>query len=215
MNHCSSINNSESCLKNACDQLEKFNETNVDEEIDHTFIQFIIEQLHLCQKNIHSRKYSHDMMALSVLWHMTSPVLYRTLSSFFILPTVRRIRQLCSGINVSPGDIDISYLNTILHSFGPQDKIVNLMIDEIYTAQRIEFFNGVMNGVTNEGEVAKTVLSFMIKSLNGKFSEVVCLIPINHLKVDTLYNYFMEIMHQLKDFVLVQSVSVDNYSINR
>ena len=45
---------------------------------------FIIEQLRLSFKSKHARVYSSDLMVTSILWHMTSPSLYRLLSDFLL-----------------------------------------------------------------------------------------------------------------------------------
>ena len=55
------------------------------------------------------------------------------------------------------------------------------MIDEIYTAARIEYHQGEFTGFTDDGKVAKTVLAFMIESITSKFRDVVKLIPVDGL----------------------------------
>ena len=57
------------------------------------------------------------------------------------------------------------------------------MIDEVYTAQRIEYRNGCFAGLTHDGAAAKTVLAFMVQSACSKYTDVVRLVPVN--KLDT------------------------------
>ena len=54
------------------------------------------------------------------------------------------------------------------------------MIDEIYTAQRVEYSNGSFVGLTEEGIPSKTVLTFIIQSVE----DVVCLQPVYQLDTE-------------------------------
>jgi len=67
-----------------------------------------------------------------------------------------------------------------------KERIVTLIIDEVYTAPRIEYCSGVFIGLTEEGQPATTVLAFMIQSTCGKYKDIVCLIPINRLDSNLL-----------------------------
>ena len=48
------------------------------------------------------------------------------------------------------------------------------MINEIYIARRIEYSGGKIIGLAGN-EAAATVLVFIIRSLAGKYSDVVCM----------------------------------------
>lgn len=89
------------------------------------------------------------------------------------------------------------------------------MIDEVYTAQRMEFNNGKFIGMTEDGEPAKTVLTFMIQSTCSKYKDVVCLVPVLRLNTATLLKCFYSVMAALNNLFLVIAVSVDNHVTNR
>ena len=88
------------------------------------------------------------------------------------------------------------------------------MLDEVYTAQRVEYTNGSFIGVT-EGASAKTVLIFMLQSVKGKYKDVVCLIPIHKLSTALLWKWFDLLMSVLNDLFLIVAVSADNHVCNR
>jgi len=52
---------------------------------------------------------------------------------------------------------------------------VVLIIDEIYIAKRVEYFGGEVQGLTSDGEVASTLLCFMVKSLASKYRDLVAI----------------------------------------
>ena len=64
-----------------------------------------------------------------------------------------------------------------------------LLIDEIFSTQRVEYFKGKLYGVQDgSGQVCKTFLSFMIKSVLRKYNDLVSLVPIRNLESATLRN---------------------------
>ena len=69
-----------------------------------------------------------------------------------------------------------------------------LLLDEVYTAQRVEYSNDSFVGLTEDGVPAKTVLAFMVQSICGKYRDVVCLIPINKLNTNTLSHWFNRVL---------------------
>ena len=58
-------------------------------------------------------------------------------------------------------------------SLSDREKVVNLILDEVYSANRVEYSNGTFYGYENQ-TVTKTLLGFMIKSVGGKFMDMVC-----------------------------------------
>ena len=89
------------------------------------------------------------------------------------------------------------------------------MIDEIYTASRVEYSNGSFIGLTEEGVPAKTVLAFMVQSMRSNYKDVVCLVPVNKLDTAILRRWFDTVMTAIDELMLVLAVSVDNHVCNR
>ena len=180
-------------------------------------IAFIAEQLDLCLRSKGGRRYQTASIIRSYLWHIYSPTLYRQLREVFILPSPNRLKQLSSTCLSSATAIDHHYLTARTMNLLDRDKVVNLSIDEIYTAKRVEYCSGTgsLIGLADDNEPAKTVLAFMVKSLSSHYQDVVKLIPLNRLTAEKLLEYFTCIMTALSSHLFVVSVSVDNHSVNR
>ena len=89
------------------------------------------------------------------------------------------------------------------------------MIVEVYTAQRIECNNGSFVGLTESGDPAKTVLTFMVQSTCSKYKDVVCLVPVKRLDTNLLRRWFDKIMQALNEFFFVVAICTDNHVCNR
>ena len=118
-------------------------------------------------------------------------------------------------MSVKASSLDLSYLTARTKDLPEECHIMVLMIDEDYTAQRIEYSNGYFVGLTEEGKRAKTVLTFMIQSVSRKYKNVVCLLPVNQLDTGFLKKWFDKVMVALNDLFFVVAVSVDNHVCNR
>jgi hypothetical protein len=76
-------------------------------------------------------------------------------------------------VNSSTGLDNTSYLKLRASKLNAIEANVLLIIDEIYVAKRVEYCAGEVQGLTGDGAVASTLLAFMVKSLVGKYKDVV------------------------------------------
>ena len=97
----------------------------------------------------------------------------------------------------------------------PLEEKVVLTIDEVYTAQRVEYSNSAFVGLTEDGLPAKTVLTFMVQSIAGKYKDVVCLVPVNKLDTALLRSWFDKVLNALNDIFFIVVVCTDNHVCNR
>ena len=100
-------------------------------------------------------------------------------------------------------------------SLSAQEKLVVLLLDEVYTAQRVEYSDGSFVGLTEDDVPTKTVLAFMIQPRCGKYRDAICLIPANKLDTDTLSHWFNRVLRAISAFYKVLVVCADNHVCNR
>ena len=115
-------------------------------------VRFVTEQLKLMLVEKSGQRFSLDLLTAAFLWKHSSTSLFKKLGKFFISPSIRRLQQLSCDYSVEKSTIDLQYLKQRTADFSENEKTVTLLIDEVYTAQRVEYHNGAFIGITNEGE---------------------------------------------------------------
>ena len=87
-------------VKMAVNALERYLDTATkirDKNNSFGLIQFLLEQLKLIHIDKGALRYSSDLLTVAFLWKLTSTSLYKKLSNFFVLPSIRRLQQLSCG----------------------------------------------------------------------------------------------------------------------
>ncbi len=181
---------------------------------------FLSEQLLLAITPKHARKYSADLLAAAMMWKTTSISLYRQLirEDCLNIPSIGHLTRLSKALTTGAGlsKSSISYLKARCEKLNEREKIVVLMLDEIYCAERAEYAGGRFFGGGNSSDMCKTVLSFMVKSIGGKYSDMVALFPIRNLDSTKISELFNAGMCSLVDIgYQVWAISVDNAAPNR
>ena len=88
------------------------------------------------------------------------------------------------------------YLKARFSKLNEREKVVNLIIDEVYSSKRVEYSGGTFYGYENQN-VTKTLLCFMIKSVGGKYMDMVCMSPIDRLDSDVLHGMWLNVLEKL------------------
>ena len=84
----------------------------------------------------------------------------------------------------------------------------------MYTAQRIDYSGGQLFGQETESPT-RTLLSFMISSAAGNYSDLVCFVPVVTLNFDILMTHFKKVLEGLgKIGFLTLAVISDNHKVN-
>ncbi len=181
---------------------------------------FLREQMILAITPVRSRRFSNDLLAAATMWKVTSPSLYKQLvkENILTLPSYNHLQSLGKDLNVGTGvsSSTVTYLKARSEKLSERERLVVLLIDEIYSAQRVEYAGGKIFGLDAEGRTSKTLLSFMIKAAAGQYCDVVALHPIVNLDSTLMKKKFEEVMEAVSaaNFEVV-AISVDNASPNR
>ena len=185
---------------------------------EHRKMSFILEQLQLSSKSKYKRHYSPQLTVFSYIVHATSSAAYEVLlqQNVLCLPSVNTLSKVTRQVNSSSGLDNTAYLNLRISKLNAFQRNVVLIIDEIYIAKRVEYSGGEVQGLTADGSVASTLLCFMVKSLVGKFKDVVSVYPMTGLTAAKQYDCYTEVMAVVRKVGLnVIAISVDNASTNR
>ena len=103
------------------------------------------------------------------------------------------LRRLHSAIGPNLGLVEstIAYLIARKSKLDQKDLLINVVMDEVHCLQSRDVFNGAFYGFDFEsGESAKTLFTVMIRSIAGRYRDVVCMSPIhkiNHEKIRTIW----------------------------
>ena len=181
-------------------------------------INFIKEQLFLVLKKPQGRRYSKELLAMACMWENVSHALYKQiqLDDVITLPTAKHVRRLTSALTV---DFDLSentvaYLKLRMKKLLKKDLSINLILDEIYSLQSVLYANGSFFG--NEGNlITKTLLCIMIKSVAGKYRDIVSMTPITNISSEKIYETWMKVVKKLTELKFdVVCTTGDNHKSN-
>ena len=109
---------------------------------------FAAEQLRLAIKQANTRRYSSRLLNIVIVWDRVSPMLYQMIqgSPFLCMPHARTLRRLTSALKV-PSGLDStakSYLSMRIAKLEPRDRLINISMDEVYTAKGVELAGGMV-----------------------------------------------------------------------
>ena len=91
-----------------------------------------------------------------------------------------------------------------------------MLIGEVYTSAKVEYYNGEFVGYAEDGTIAKTLLVFMIRSLHGNYKDVVKMIPVPKLNAEFLFDCTNNMLQKLGTLGLtVLALGADNHAVNR
>ncbi|GFY32569.1 transposable element P transposase [Trichonephila clavipes] len=136
-----------------------------------------------------------------------------------ILPSVRQLQRVASGLNVTPGLSTLAnenYLRGRCKELKDHEKQVVLQIDEIFIKSAITYKCNTFIGLTKKGEAATTIQCFLYSSLLSKNKEIVSLNPVKNMNAEDLHSMTLEILSLTEKvgFSVVCIVS-DNNRVNR
>ena len=106
------------------------------------------------------------------------------------------------------------YLQMRVKKLSPREKLVNLTMDEVYTARAVELAGGCVFGDGKEG-VTNTIFCVHISSVAGKYEDLVALTPVTRITTQDIREIFFEVLRNLTDLgFTVVSVTTDAHRTN-
>ena len=201
----------------AANLLDRAAEADGGEEL--TICQFVAEQLRLASIPANRRRYSQALMSLAVVWDRTSPKLYEDLyhSSVLLLPHKKTLRRLTSALRVKEGlDIGtIKYLQMRIAKLNKRERLVNLAMDEVYTARAVELAGGRLYGEGQDG-VTSTIFCTLISSVAGSYEDIISMSPVTSITTADVRNIFFAVLKTLTEVgYIVVSCTTDGHRTNQ
>ena len=209
-----SIDMAINCLNTAIDNLD----SQGDQQDKTRKISFMVEQLQLLTKSKFGCQYSPQLTIFAYMFYASSSAAYNVVreENVMCLPSVNTLRKVTRRLNTSDGLDNKSYLKLRASKLNQFQRHVLLMIDEIYIAKRVEYSRGAIQGLTPDGSVATILLCFMVKSIAGKYKDIVAIYPMSKLTAAKQHDCYKEVVALLQDVSLnLVGISVDNASTNR
>ena len=158
---------------------------------------FLCEQLRLVEKKPKARRYSQELLGMACMWRSISAALYKQIQrdDVFTLPDEKYIKRLSSAVTV---DYDLSdatkaYLQTRKERLSKKDLSINVIIDEVYVEKSMQYVNGKFYGNEN-GDLTKTLLCVMIKSVAGDYEDVITMSPISEISATKIYTVWKNVV---------------------
>lgn len=206
-------------IRYAVSLLEDYLQNMEEDEINARKLSFITEQLSLILKKPQNRRYSKNMILTAIILQSHSTACYESLlkADILTLPSVSSIRRICHGFQTETSQQMKSYLMSRRKNLNEFESTVVLIFDEMYVFETIDYSSNAFYGLaTNKNAPASTILTFMVKSLAGKYCDVVGMFPIHGFNVEILNDVFRKVMQLVLEvgFDCVCCVS-DNHPINR
>ena len=115
------------------------------------------------------------------MWLKLSTATYKQILSdgVLTLPSIRHLQRLSNAftVDLSFSPTTVAYLKARYQKLSERERITALVIDEVYSAKRVEYTGGNFYGNEND-KVTKTLLCIMIRSLGAKYNDMIAMHPI-------------------------------------
>ena len=189
---------------------------------DNKKISFIIEQLSLVFKKPTRRRYSQPFLAWAALIERISPACYEQMfkDAYMTLPTADYLRRITSAIDMdimALTESALAYLRARFSKLSEKDRLVTLLkanlLDEVYTQMSCGYVRGNFFGEEN-GEATKTLLTVMIKSIAGKYRDIVSMTPVTCMSVELIEKVWKNVIEQVSKIgfdIAVTMTGVKNF----
>jgi hypothetical protein len=119
-----------------------------------------------------------------------------------ILPHMSYLKKISSNSAVGRSGINeahMRYLSEKINLLKGEEKLVNILFDEIYVKSEVTYKNGKLEGMsaTDVTQPTTTILAVMYTSVLSKNKDVVGLFPVQNLTADYLSELIQKIIKDM------------------
>ena len=161
--------------------------------LDSLTYQFLIDQFNLLLSKKHGRRYHKHVLIFAAELLNISPAAYRMVkrSEIIILPDEQMIRGLLTK----------SLSDDNLEKLKPEQKLVNILFDEVKLKQAIRFIGGHIRGhaFDKNNVLATSALVFELICHHGGPRYILKIVPVAAIKAEQLKDLLMEVYFLVKD----------------
>lgn len=164
-------------------------------------LQFLEEQIRLL--TLKQLRYSANLIVWCAKFFYSFPSAYIMIREckVLILPHPSYLKKLSAALTVSSSpDSHIAYLRKKNSLLNKQEKVVNVLLDEIYISPAMDYKGGHLVGSAENCarvESATTIQTFMIVSPFAHNKDVVALFPVRNINAEKLYSYTKDVLQIL------------------
>ena len=115
---------------------------------------------------------------------------------FMTLPNPEHLRRLSSAINIDTLKLStstIAYLKARFRKLKDHDRLVCILMDEVYSQTMAQFVNGRIYGAEN-GSFTKTLLSVMVKSITSKYRDIIVMTPLVNINASIIFKIWDQVL---------------------
>ena len=95
----------------------------------------------------------------------------------------------------------------------PRERLVNMAMDEVYTAQAVELAGGRVYGDSRDG-VTSTIFCTHISSVAGRYEDLVTMSPVPHITTKDIKSIFLRVLKSLTGVgFIVVSVTTETVAV--
>ena len=178
---------------------------------------YLAEQLQLTIQSPSQQRFSSIAIVAAYTLNIKFPAAYEHIrNNMLILPSSRYLRQLSGNLSADVLEETNAYLKTKLKYLKPQERYINLLLDEIHIKPGVIYKNSKLTGTNDDGDIATSIHCFMITSLLSNNKDVVALVPATKITAEQLCKLTKSILQRLASSgYRVISIITDGNRINR
>ena len=182
-------------------------------------IAFIVEQLTLVLRSPNGRRYSPELLAMTCMLERISPSCYKQIykDGFLTVPSPDHLRRLVSALDVDTltlSETTVAYLKARYSKLHDREKVVSILMDEVYSQVTVQYVSGKFFGIEN-GQFTKTLLSVMLKSIAGKYRDIIVMAPVVNISAEKLYEVWKNVAKAISEIGFDIAVTMtDGHSSN-